>query len=216
MSEAVLKALAVTAELTGTALSKPALNVLLDDLSEYGEQDVLRALAKCRKEVKGRLTLSEILARIETDDDWPSANEAWSIVCAGSDEWATVVSNDAIGEAWSVAGPILYSGDDIGARLAFRDAYERIVKKAREQKRKPKWFASLGADPAGRKHALELAVRQGRLGASFVAGLLPPPMDARGEAIAGLLTGKLAALPNDPEFRNRVAGLLANLRGESR
>ena len=212
MSEAVLKALAVTAELSETTLSKMALTLMLDDLSGYTEGDVLKALSRFRKECSCRLTAKAIVDLINDEAGYVSGNEAWAIVVAGRDEAATVVSNDLIGEAWTIASPVIQSGDDNGARMAFRDAYERIVKKAIEQGRRPKWFASLGSDAFRHEPALSLAVRQGRLASRHVAALLPPPIDERGEAIAGLLSGQIRET-KDPEFSARIRGLLDALRG---
>ena len=71
------------------------------------------------------------------------------MVLASLDESETVVWTDQVAEAAAVARPILEAGDDVGARMAFRDAYERIV---RERVDEPRWFPSLGSD-AGRREA---------------------------------------------------------------
>lgn len=60
----VLKALAVTAELCGTTLSDAAARIFASDLAAYSETQVLAALLKCRRELKGKLTPAEVIARI--------------------------------------------------------------------------------------------------------------------------------------------------------
>ena len=124
----------------------------------------------------------------------------------------TVVWTDQVAEAAAVARPILESGDEVGARMAFRDAYERMI---RERNDSPKWFPSLGHDPVRRNTALDRAVADGRLRREHVDGLLPPPINAKGHVIAGLLSGDTSApMPRDPDFRKRIATLLRQLQGD--
>ena len=215
----MLMALAVTAELTQTTLSRGALLAMESDLSGYSPADVLAALTRCRRELKGRLTVADVIERIEGADGRPSANEAWGIVLAGRDEAASVVSNDEIGEACGIAQPILDEGDEVGARMAFRDAYDRITRAARDAGRRPKWFPSLGTDPRGRTEAIDLAVRQRRITQQHAAGLLPAPTDP-GPIGAALFDGqplRLADLsPDDRErARRNVAKLKLILSGRS-
>jgi len=206
----VLKAIAATAELTGTELSEAALRVFEADLMAYPEADVLAALTRCRREVRGRLTIGDVLDRMSASGGHPTANEAWSLVLASQDEEETVVWTDQIAEAAAVARPVLDAGDEIGARMAFRDAYERIVRASSDH---PRWVPSLGHDPVRRQAALDRAVASGRLSSQHAAGLLPPPINAKGAFIAGLIGGPPAPMPNDPEFRRRIDGLLRQLKG---
>lgn len=207
---AVLKAIAATAELTGTEISEAALLVFEADLAGYPEADVLAALTRCRRELRGRLTIADVLDRMSTAGGHPTANEAWGMVLASQDEAETVVWTDQVAEAAAVARPILDAGDEVGARMAFRDAYERII---RERNDSPRWFPSLGHDPVRRNTALDRAVADGRLRREHVDGLLPPPINAKGLVIAGLLTGDIPAqMPRDPEFKARIDGLLKQLK----
>jgi hypothetical protein len=61
--------------------------------------------------------------------------------------------------------------------------------------------------------ALDRAVESGRLSSQHAAGLLPPPINEKGAFIAGLIGGPPVAMPNDPEFRRRIAGLIRQLKG---
>ena len=134
------------------------------------------------------------------------------MVLASLDESETVVWTDQVAEAAAVARPILEAGDEVGARMAFRDAYERIV---RERADEPRWFPSLGSDAGRREAALDRAVADGRLRREHVDGLLPPPINAKGHVIAGLLSGDMSApMPRDPEFRMRISALLQQLHGD--
>lgn len=210
MNPNILKAVAVTAELTGAELSEAALRVMAGDLGAYPEAAVIRALDRCRKELKSRLTLAAVLERIEEQDGRPGADEAWAIALGALDEAETVVWTDEMAEAFAVARPVLEARDKVGARVAFRDAYERLVREGRESGKGCKWVASIGHDATRREAALIQAVQRGRVAAASVAHLLPAPA---GDTPVGaaLLEGKPQALleaPNLTEIERET-----NLRG---
>lgn len=166
----ILKAIAVTAELTGSELSENAARVFAYDLAEHPKGAVLKALERCRRELKGRLTLADVLSRVAEMDGRPSADEAWAMI--PMDEATTVVWTDEMSKAFGVALPLIDS-DKTAARMAFKKAYERAVDEARQNNVKPKWRASLGHDPSGREHAVRKAVELGRLTAQHATQLLP-------------------------------------------
>jgi len=213
----IIEAITVTAELTQTQLTGAAMATMaMDLLSQFPEPAILQALVRCRRELPGRLTPQTIIDRINQDDGRPSANEAWGIALSAFDEAATVVTNEEINEAMAAARPVMQGGDDIGARMAFRDAYERIVRQNRTKGIRPTWYPSLGTDPHHRTTAIEAAREQGRLTHDQARVYLPAPMtaedQARGAVISGLLTGATAPMPNDPKFKERVASLLEVLK----
>lgn len=213
----IVSAIAVTAELTNTQLSASALKVMASDLiSEYSDESILQALVRCRRELSGRLTQQSIIERINQADGRPGANEAWGIALSAFDEAQTVVLNDEITEAMGAARPVMDSGDDVGARMAFRDAYERIVRNNRTSGAQPKWYPSLGHDPLLRVDAIKAAEERGLLTHSQACAYLPAPITAeeqqRGAAIAGLLTGTQTPMPKDPEFRDRITELISVLK----
>ena len=75
----LIEAIAVAQEVTGTPLSSDgAVEAMLADLQVYPDGQVLAALRRCMREVKGKLTLADIISRI--DDGRPSPEEAWSMV----------------------------------------------------------------------------------------------------------------------------------------
>lgn len=139
----------------------------------------------------------------------PTANEAWALVLASRDETDTVVWTEQIAEAAGIARPIIDAGDDVGARMAFRDAYERIL---RERPEKPRWFPSLGSDPGRRTTAIDRAVRAGLMTQSYAAGLLPAPKDT-GPVGAALFEGQPLRLADlAQEDRERARRNIANLK----
>ncbi len=213
----VLKAIAVTAELTGTELSKAAILAMESDLSEYPVPAVLMALTRCRRELTGRLSPAAVIERLEAADGRPSANEAWGIALTAFDEAATVVMTSEIASAMEAARPVMAAGDEIGARMAFRDAYDRTVRENRAAGQvRPQWFPSLGSDPLGHVDAIQAAVDKGRLTHQQASAFLPAPMTAadhaRGAVIAGLLTGTPAPMPDDEEFKSRIKHLVGILQ----
>lgn len=153
--------LAATAELCGSPLSQGALEVLAEDLAGEPDGAVFRALSGCRMNHHGRLTAEAIISRLP--DNHLPGNEAWAIAIKAMDERETVVWTQPMAEAWGCAQLIMQAGDEVGARMAFLSAYDRRVATARADGLRPKWFPSLGHDPAKRAAALEAAADRLRL-----------------------------------------------------
>lgn len=165
---ALLEAIAVTAELTGAELSEPAARMMATDLAQYPLEAVLSALTRCRRELKTRLTLAAVLERI--DDGRPDGDEAWAMI--PQDEAGSCVWTAEMAAAWGVAAPLIET-DRVGARMAFKDAYTRLVNQARADRTLVHWVPSLGHDVSGRERVIEEAVRLGRIGAAHAQKLLP-------------------------------------------
>lgn len=152
----LIKALAVTAELCGTNLSEAAAQVLADDLMAYDRQQVLGALKRCRAELKGRLTMAEVLSRL--DDGRPGPDEAFAMLPRGEEQ--TVVWTDEMAAAASFRDS---DADNMTQRLAFREAYVKAVARAREARRPARWWVSMGHDEKAREAPIAAAVAAGRL-----------------------------------------------------
>ena len=121
MSAKIIDALTVVAEITGATLSVPAIKGIAMELAQHPEHEVLKALAKCKRECKYRLTLADILERIDQSNGFIGADEAWSLACQAMDESATVVMTEQITQAWGVARDVM--PDKVGARMAFRQVF---------------------------------------------------------------------------------------------
>lgn len=182
MSADILKALTVAAELTGTELSKDGLSAMLDDLSTYPEPQVLEALHRCRKELKGRLTLADIISRI--DDGRPGVESAWAMI--PQDETSSCVWTKEMQEAFMTASPLLNQGDKIAARMAFKESYEKLLQQARTAGDPVRWSVSFGFDKQHREDVLLLAVDKGYFTLRKAQGLLPS-------------SDKIMALGKDPQ-----------------
>jgi hypothetical protein len=156
----LIEAVAVTAELTGTTLSRAASRALVQDLAHYPEADVLMALKRCRRELRGKLSLAEILDRLPNDR--PGVEEAWAMIRqVMNNEQASLVWTDEMREAYGVAAPL--ADDLVAARMAFREKYAALVAEARTARRPVHWSVSFGFDPTLRREAIEEAARRNRL-----------------------------------------------------
>lgn len=133
----------------GQSMTDTELAMIVSDLSAYPPEGVLSALARCRRELK-RITLAEIIDRIPGGH--PGPEEAWALVSKSmQNEAVSIVWTDEMREAAGVAMAV--QDDLVAARMAFKEAYTRIVSEARAQRKAPKWTASLGWDPHGRELA---------------------------------------------------------------
>lgn len=175
----VLEAIAVTAELCGKVFSPAAARQFAADLSPYPEEQVLGALERCRREVKGILSLADVISRL--DDGRPGADEAWALM--PRDETQSVVWTDEMAVAYGIALPLLTMGDAVAARVAFRECYTRVVTLARCERRPAQWRLSPGRDPASRVQAIADAVEKGRLSRAHAMALLPDVANAQADAL---------------------------------
>jgi len=119
-----------------------------------------------------------IVTRCKLLDGRPDDNEAWAVAITSQDERETVVWTSEMAEAFNLARPLLTTGDEIGARMAFKDAYKRLVDDARAANKPAEWSVSAGWDVSRRQVAVEKAT---------IAGLLPAPQSP-------------LALPNESEL----------------
>lgn len=122
-----------------------------------------------------------------------AADEAWALALASFDEARTIVWTSAIAEARSMALPIWDAGDRVGARMAFKAAYERICASGPE----PGWTVSLGHDAEDRQRAITEAVHRGQLGAEQARQYLPrmePQRDV--PRLTGTVAGNVVEHPS--------------------
>jgi hypothetical protein len=120
-----------------------------------------------------------------TGDNRPGADEAWATALLSRDESATVVWTQETASAFAICRHVLDT-DEVGARVAFRDAYSRLVAESRLMHAPVRWVASLGWDVAERDKVIRRAAVAGLLPAPQVAALLPPPMPTEGPSPAGV------------------------------
>lgn len=169
MNANIVKGLGVALEITGTQLSDPAVRVIARELEGYPEAQVLSALKRCCKELKGRLTLAEIVSRI--DDDRPGPEEAWSMI--PRDEASSAFWTDEMREAYGAAANLIREGQLVPARMAFTERYRVLVAKARDERRPVRWEFTPGTDKDGRELVVLDAVQKGRVSAESAKAMLP-------------------------------------------
>jgi hypothetical protein len=201
----LLKALAVTAEITGTELSEAAARVMASELLVYPHEQVIVALDRCRRELKARLTLAAILERL--DDGRPGPNEAWAMI--PQDEAGSVVWTDEMSHAFGIAQPLIAAGQMVQASMTFREVYAEAIARARADRIPPRWTPSLGHDKRTRAAAIETAVRMGRITQEHAAKLLPAPESA---TVTALLEAPRSNMP--AEVRKQLAAFTAKLRAK--
>lgn len=143
-------------------------------------------------------TPASLLAILKPKTNVLGAEEAWAIAVKACDERETVMLTDQIAEAWGICKPIMDLGDEVGARMAFKEAYQRLSANAAGP---VKWWPSIGSDPHKRDAALSEAKRSGLLPAPQVTALLPPAVRMGQDD-----------LPPSPEGLRKLKDLMASLR----
>lgn len=209
--EKLLNELSGTAELMGKQLSPVALAMMAKDLSIYSMPIIFEALKNVRNGTKP-FSQGAIVAEIEllNPDGRLGADEAWAIY--PHDEATSAVLTNEIAEAMQIAKPLLDEGDKVGARMAFKEAYTRIVTKNKNEGIEPKWFPSLGFDKNGREEVLKQAVQLGRLTQDHALSLLPMKVNPAITEFVGLLDNKTQLTPEQADKnRKRISEIKAML-----
>lgn len=153
------EAIAVSYMATGQELSDAALKVLCADLAAYPLEGVLSALTRCRKELR-KITLADIIERIPGGH--PGAEEAWAMVNqAIGNETVTVILTRPMRTAFFAADEL--AGDEIAARMAFKEVYSREVGIARETSKSPEWDVIMGTDAHDRDTKIKKAITEGKI-----------------------------------------------------
>lgn len=160
-SKNLIQSVAVTAELCGgTQLSELAAKAFLEDLARFPEASVIAALARCRKELTGRLTVAAVIQRIPGGR--PGPEEAWAISSkGGTSESITKVWTQEMFAAFIDVQEIYDSEGPIPARMAFKEIYARHVAEAEASGRPVEWQITQGNDAGGRAPAIEKAILAG-------------------------------------------------------
>ncbi|KWE25699.1 hypothetical protein [Burkholderia territorii] len=153
--------------------SPQVLRLFWDRLAPYPLPMVLAAIGRHIDTSEFAPTPASILKHLpKMSDGRPEPDEAWAIAIRSADERETVVWTQEIAEAWAIASPV-FDGDEIGARMAFKAAYSRIVDRNRGANLPPQWVVSQGFDAQRRIEVVEQAVRAGRLQLTHAQAVVP-------------------------------------------
>ena len=189
-----------------------SIDLWLTVLEPYSIEQVRGALSMHMRESKFPPMPADVVQRLPRESDGrPDANEAWAIALRSRDERDTVVWTHECAEAFAVATPVLEGGDEVGARMAFKAAYERLVEQHRADGTPAQWVKSLGHDPDLREAVLTEAVRAGRLQLADVRAVAPQLAAPEerfdpGVAEAGLarLRALVGGIPSTREKLDRI------------
>jgi hypothetical protein len=180
MKAEIAKSISIVAAEYEISMDDARTEIWMTALEPYGAMIVARAVTLLIHDPQtgkyGKPRINDLLAKCELvqgGDKRPTADEAWALCLLGADEANTVVWTEECAKAFHIASPVLDRGDEIGARMAFRQAYERLVRDARSQGQGCKWLVSLGCDPEGREVAIRQGVTSGFLTENEGASHLP-------------------------------------------
>jgi hypothetical protein len=178
-------------EVVGRNLTARAIVAAFDLLTEFSLPDIKRALVLHAKSPKGReppkpADIFDILNE-QAPGGHPGADEAWGMVLrlmADPDE--TAVMTDEMAEAWGQCASVYEIGDEVGARVTFRDTYNRLVSRSRAAGIKPAWTVYRGTHADLCVRRVQEAIRMGRLSDTALAGYLPSASGGMAAMIAGM------------------------------
>lgn len=159
----LVKELMATAEALGQTISDNTAGLMAADLEAFPQHQLRMALSRTRKECTGRLTLKLILDQLDAAQGRLGSDEAWALALRAQDERDTVVWTDEVAAAWAVAAPMAAGRDQVGARMAFKDAYNRITQAARDTLKRPEPQIAVGWDNAQRIAVVTEAHNDGRI-----------------------------------------------------
>lgn len=160
--------------LKGQALTAGARMMFFRALADYPLREVEAGLfAHSRDPKRGQFLPmpADVIAQINgivADDGRPGPEEAWALAFRATDETLTVVWSSETAEAFGIARPLLLAGDEVGARMAFKESYTRLVSDAREKRVPLSWLATLGLDREERNRALLPHVTAGRVSSDLL------------------------------------------------
>lgn len=168
-------------------LDKTVIAIYWDGLCGYSYEEVYRAVrAHMAAPDSGSFfpKISDLVRHMpRSASSHPGIDEAWALCMRMAGEEDSAVITAEMREAWAIAWPVLDGGDDVGARLAFKEAYRRIVGASRDM---PVWEIQIGSNSELRAQRVSEAVELGRLPKS---ALEVHALSAPSEGIAGLLKG---------------------------
>lgn len=137
-------------------------------LKKYPLDGVRLAFEKHLRTSKFFPTIAEIIDHLPDGrkGEHIGADEAWVIAKQAMDPSNSVCATDEILQAMDIAQQVYNYRDENPARMAFREAYNRIVQNSAT---KPRWFMSIGEDKSQAESVALKAVQLGRLPAGTEA-----------------------------------------------
>lgn len=178
LSDKVVEIIGLTIESYGRAASEGVLMLWMEDLLEFPENEILDALKRYREDRRNQKapTVGQIIALIRRveEDGRPSPDEAWAIIkpLVHNENLSAIVipeMKDGYSAAWALGR------DEIGARRAFIDTYNRSVEANRAAGIPCEWGIWPGLDKGMLADVISQGLQDGRLKREDVKHLLPAP-----------------------------------------
>lgn len=181
--------------------------MMFEDLERFPLELIRAALRAHRSDpAVGHFTPSpaHIIAQIDKRRTvlWVSADEAWSM--APKIEGMPALMTTEMAAALAAAAPLLADGDKVAARMAFKACYDRLIDRAKLERRPPQFFVSPGGSYEDQQAVVEEGVRKGLLPAPApqpVLVLETTPRGPRPDLKALLLSLKPKDIP-PPEAKD--------------
>lgn len=144
------------------------IKIYWEQLEEFEINEVEKAFKLVARYCKFFPTIAEIIEHIPNANahEHVGADEAWVIAKQAMNANNSVCATDEILQAMDIAQQVYNYRDENPARMAFREAYNRIVQNSTA---KPRWFMSIGEDKSQAESVALKAVQLGRLPAGTEA-----------------------------------------------
>jgi hypothetical protein len=215
--------LTIMAEAFGEKLTEERQEIYCAGLAEFPQNRLDVAFRRARYELKWFPKLAELreLAGVvsgASNDARPGPEEAWARMPKGERlEEDSIVWCEEERIAYGACRSLLLDGDQIAARMAFKERYERELATARSLGTPVHWTISAGHDVGSRLSMLAKAVEEKKLSLEGALTFVPEqrreefaqmlPVGQSKGLLTGVTTEVLANMPGLP-------GLLAKLRME--
>ena len=183
-------------EVYDKALSLDALNIWWATMADLSIEDFRKSMTRHITTSQYFPKPADILSSFRKNDK-PGAEEAWAMIPKGEDE--SVIWTQDMAVAFGAASPLMADGDMIGARMAFKEVYERELAKNIPTK----WIPSFGRDRSGREAALEQAISLKRLSLETALKFMPDS-----EQLLQLTNNENPLLENQTKIKNLLSGLV--------
>ena len=220
----IVEQLTLLAIALGDAVTPERLETCAEDLADISREALAAAFLRARREYEyPKLPPVSYIRKLAgagpLADGRLGPEEAWARMPKGDRmEQDTIVWTEEERVAYFACRSLLLEGDPIGARMAFKERYEREIAAARAhpsaEVRRVAWTVSAGFDVEHRLTTLATAVQEKRL--SVAAAVQFVPGERRNDfarllpaaETKGLLTGEVNPLANLPGF----PGILARMQ----
>jgi hypothetical protein len=210
----------VLGEAFGEGLTAERQAIYGEALADIDTDRLRTAFRRARYELRWFPKIAELreLARAPlsgADDRRPGPEEAWARMPKGERmEDDSIVWCEEERVAYAACRSLLLEGDLIGARMAFKERYERELAASRSQETPVRWSVSAGYDVDSRLVTLASAVEEKRISLEYALNFVPemrqddfarmlPPATAK-----GLLSGRVQRVLDVPG----LPGLLAKMQ----